>query len=152
MEYEYSFNVNSIKEYINYCKSNDYKFIEKNYQTRVIYRKSDGTMARITTKNKKRIFLDFKEDKLTGSVLMKRKDTPDIEILNINNAKKILRFLGYKKDNTLSRMRQVYEKNGVKFEIDSYTIPRKTYVVAIEGISKEVDKVYDEVTKLYKHE
>ncbi len=152
MEYEYSFNVKSIRKYVNYCVENGYKFIEKNNQIRTIYRKNNGTMARITIKNKKKIFLDFKEDKLTGETLIQRKETPMIQISKLSDAEEILDFLEYKKDNTLDRTRQVYEKGGVKFEIDSYRQPEKTYVVAIEGVKEEVDKVYKEVTDLFKNE
>lgn len=149
MEYEYSFNVKNIKNYTEYCKKNDYEFVEENHQTRIIYRNNNGTIGRITIKNKKNIFLDFKEDKLTDDVLIERKETPHIEINDLHSAEEILDFLDYKKDNVLERTRIVYKKNGVKFEIDSYTQPKVAYVVAIEGIKSETDKVYEEVAKLF---
>ncbi len=150
MEYEYSFNVKNINKYINYCKENNYEFIEENDQCRTIYRNINGTMGRITIKNNTSMFLDFKEDKLSKEILIERKETPCIEFFDLDAIESILSFLEYKKDNTLERNRKVYVKNGVKFEIDSYTKPEVNYVIAIEGIKNEVDIVYEEVKSLYK--
>ncbi len=151
MEYEYSFKVNDINKYINYCKDNNYEFIEETKQSRTIYRNPNKTMARITIKeNNGNITkcLDFKEDKLSDAVLIERKESSAIEFDSISNAESILDFLDYKKDNTLIRKRTVFKKNGVKFELDDYIEPEISYVVAIEGNKEEVDKVYQEVVKL----
>ena len=53
--------------------------------------------------------------------------------------------LEYKKDIELSRIRMVYKKDNVIFEIDSYNSPEIMYVVAVEGDKEEVDKVYKEI-------
>ena len=55
-------------------------------------------------------------------------------------------MLGYKKDKVLSRTRIVYKKDGVKFELDSYTSPEIIFVVGIEGNKEKVDFVYKEVS------
>lgn len=120
MEYEYSFKVETIQEYVNYCIENSYKLIENNNQIRTIYRKNNGTIARITINDENEIFLDFKEDKLTEEPLIQRKETPMLKIDKLSDALEILDFLEYKKDNILDRTRQVFEKDGVKFEINSY--------------------------------
>ena len=63
----------------------------------------------------------------------------------MNTVLKILEFLKYNKDNVLDRERIVYQKGEVTFELDTYSEPRKSYVVAIEGEKEEVDKVYKEL-------
>lgn len=50
MEYEYSFKVDSLDKYINYCKTNNYELVEETNQTRILYKNNNGTIARITTK------------------------------------------------------------------------------------------------------
>ena len=65
MEYEYSFKVDSLDKYINYCISNNYELVEESNQTRTLYRNNNGIMARITNKEKNNIkntYLDFKDD------------------------------------------------------------------------------------------
>ncbi len=145
-EYEYSFEVKDLKPYIEYCLKNDYKLKSASKQKRVLYRNQNKTLARITyeeTDGKVSRKLDFKDDKLNDSDLIIRRETLPIEFEDEKAVFSILEFLNYKEDNSLIRERQNYEKNGVKFEIDSYIFPRKTYVVAIEGDKQQVDKVYE---------
>lgn len=148
MEYEYSFKVDSIDKYIDYCNNNDYELIDKVKQTRTLYRNSNKTMARITIneyENNTKMFLDFKEDNLTDDILKIRKESLPLEFNDIESIKSILEFLDYKKDITLTRTRIIYEKDNVKFEIDEYESPEIYNVVAIEGEKEEVDKVYNEL-------
>lgn len=155
MEYEYSFNVKDIRGYVDYCKEHSYELMSDTRQIRTIYR-NNGLMARITqdiAHNKKIYTLDFKEDKLNNNDLIIRKESKKIVFDNISNCENILEFLEYKKDNTLDRTRYVYEKGNVEFEIDIYSKPTKTFVVAIEGKKNEVDKVFsdlEDLNKLYK--
>ena len=143
-EYEYSFKVNDITKYIDYCKNNNYKLVEEVKQTRTLYRNSNKTMARITINNDK-MFLDFKEDNLTDDILKIRKETKPLEFNDIEVVNSILKFLEYEKDITLIRTRIIYEKGNVKFEIDQYESPEIYNVVAIEGEKEDVDKVYKEL-------
>ena len=148
MEYEYSFKVNSIEKYIDYCNNNDYKLIDKVKQTRTLYRNSNKTMARITInkyENNTKMFLDFKEDNLTDNILKIRKESLPLEFNDMESVNSILEFLDYKKDITLIRTRIIYEKGNVKFEIDEYESPEVYNVVAIEGEKEAVDKVYNEL-------
>ena len=148
LEYEYSFKVSNLDKYIEYCKNNNYKLIEKTKQNRTLYRNINKTMARITIKennNNIEKILDFKEDNLTKDILKIRKESLPLKFENIEEAESILEFLEYKKDITLIRTRIVYEKNNVKFELDEYESPNKYCVVAIEGNKEEVDKVYQEI-------
>ena len=147
-EYEYSFKVNSIERYIDYCNNNGYELIDKVKQTRTLYRNSNKTMARITIneyENNTKMFLDFKEDNLTDDILKIRKESLPLEFSNMESINSILDFLEYKKDITLIRSRIIYEKDNVKFEIDEYESPEVYNVVAIEGKKEEVDKVYNEL-------
>lgn len=151
-EYELSFEVKDIVPYIEYCKKNGYILVEEGYQERTIYRKDDGTMARITVNKKGDIIknsLDFKEDKLTDNVLNVRKESLPIEFNDFDSVNSILAFLNYKKDNTLIRKRHTFEKEKVKFELDEYTQPKIANIVAIEGDKNLVDKVYDEIKELF---
>ena len=146
MEYEYSFKVEEIDPYIEYCKNNGYEFIEETNQSRTLYKNTNKTMARITIKEKNGVtkkLLDFKDDIMTDEVLIERRESKSIEFTDDDAVESILNFLNYKKDNTLIRKRYVYKKGNVKFEIDDYEYPEKSYVVAIEGEKSEVDKVYN---------
>lgn len=148
MEYEYSFKVENIDKYNDYCSNNDYKLIDKVKQTRTLYRNSNKTMARITINeydNNTKMFLDFKEDNLNDDILKMRKESLPLEFTDIESINSILEFLDYKKDITLIRTRIIYEKSNVKFEIDEYESPEIYNVVAIEGEKEEVDKVYNEL-------
>ncbi len=151
-EYEYSFNVKSIDEYINFCKKNKFKLISKFKQTRIIYRNPNKTMARITIEEGKKIekILDFKEDKLTNNDLNVRKESKALKFEDNDAVESILEFLNYSKDNTLIRNRIVYIKENVKFEIDEYECPSKNYVVAIEGEKEQVDLIYNELSEINK--
>lgn len=146
MEYEYSFNVTDIKEYIKYCKKNNYNYLGKKYQEITIYRNSNGTIARITSEKGKYFSnkLDFKEDKLSNKDLTIRKESKAIKFINKENCEDILDFLNYKRENTLIRERYVYSNDNVVFEIDNYIEP-KAIVIALEGNKLFVDKVYNEL-------
>ena len=47
-EYEYSFKVKSIKEFIQYCTINGYENKEEYFQTRILYKNDGPIMARVT--------------------------------------------------------------------------------------------------------
>ena len=145
MEYEYSFEVKSLDKYIEYCENNNYKKVSQKKEKRIIYRNENKTIARITIEDDKDALLDFKDDILNGEVLIERRETPKLYIKDMDTVLKILEFLKYNKDNVLDRERIVYKKGGVTFELDSYSEPRKSYAVAIEGEKEEVDKVYKEL-------
>ena len=145
-EYEYSFKVNDIKDYLLYLEDNGYKLISNTNQQRILYRNDNKTMARITieeTGNRKVKKLDFKEDKLTDEDLTVRKETKPIIFTSGEEIDDVLKFLGYYKDKVLKRNRRVYKKGKVKFEIDKYEYPFKDYVVALEGDKDAVDKEYE---------
>lgn len=153
-EYEYSYEVTSIKEFIQYCESNNFIKISETTQTRTLYKNDTYIMARITIeednlKHTRTEYLDFKENNETNQELKIRKET---DILNLNNenkafAKTLMEFLNLKVDKELIRTRYTYQKGNVKFEIDDYTNP-KMKVLAIEGNSEEVNKVNQELMPL----
>ena len=157
-EYEYSYKVTSIKEFIHYCESNNFIKISETTQKRTLYKNDTYIMARITIEedNLKHTiteYLDFKENNETNQELKIRKET---DILNLNNenkafAKTLIEFLNLKVDKELIRTRYTYQKGNVKFEIDDYTNP-KMKILAIEGNSEEVNKINQElmpmITKL----
>lgn len=145
MEYEYSFEVKSLDKYIEYCENNNYKKVSQKKEKRIIYRNENKTIARITIEDDKDALLDFKDDILSDQVLIERRETPKLYIDDMNTVLKILEFLKYNEDNVLERERIVYKKGGVTFELDTYSKPRKSYIVAIEGEKEEVDKVYKEL-------
>ncbi len=153
-EYEYSFEVKELKPYIDYCLTNGYIFKSDSSQKRILYRNENKTLARITydkINGKTTKKLDFKDDKLSNEDLIVRRETLPIEFENDEAILSILEFLNYKEDNFLIRERLEYEKDGVKFELDSYIYPRKTYVVAIEGDRNLVDGVYKLVKEFEKN-
>lgn len=151
-EYEYTFKVDDLTKYFDYCTKNDFQLVERFEQIRTIYRKPNKTMARITInkyENCQKKYLDFKEDHLVeGEVLKELKETLPIEFTDDNAIVSILEFLGYTKDNSMERIRTVYEKQDVKFEFDEYILPEQAKVVAVEGVKEKVDNVYNEIKKL----
>ncbi len=147
-EYEYSFNVESLHPYMEYCQNNNYTMRSHADQERTIYRGPNKTIARVTVNVSDDVetkTLDFKDDVINDEVLIERKETLPLSINDTYAVSSVLDFLGYKKDVTLVRTRVVYEKGGVKFEFDSYTQPKKAYVVAIEGDKDKVDLIYNEI-------
>ena len=150
-EYEYTFEVKSLEPFKKYCDNEHYELIEQGAQNRTIYRKNDGTMARITINNNNGQItkcLDFKEDKLVDQPLVERRESESLYFSDEKAVYSILEFLGYKKDNVLIRNRYTYKKGDEKFEMDEYIEPRKAYIVAIEGKKEKVDSLYDEVKNL----
>ncbi len=146
MEYEYSYTVDSLDKVLEYLNKN-YKFIERYKEQRVIYRNSNHTMARITYKNEE-MFLDFKDDKLSDKELIERKESKSIKVDDLESVEDILSFLEYKKDNSMTRYRSIYEGDNIKFEIDEYLEPKEAYVVSFEGnkdICDKVNKIIEEV-------
>lgn len=153
-EYEYSYKVTSIKEFIQYRESNNFIKISETTQTRTLYKNDTYIMARITIeednlKHTRTEYLDFKENNETNQELKIRKET---DILNLNNENKefvktLIEFLNLKVDKELIRTRYTYQKENVKFEIDDYINP-KMQVLAIEGNSEEVNKINQELMPL----
>ena len=153
-EYEYSFKVKSIEPYINYCKDCGYEKIEVVKQNRKVYenKNSDHIIARLTTEEKNGIKETVFDCKNVGEKLkslnISNESLPmlvsDDNLEIINSLLNVLEF--YEAANNF-RTRYVYQKGGVKFEIDDYTSP-KMQVVAIEGNESEVEDVYKEIMSL----
>ncbi len=147
-EYEYSKKVDSLTDYINYCKDNGYSLVEKSTQVRTIFRNNNKTIARITineTDEKIVKKLDFKEDKLTNEELIERRESLPVIFNDDNAIYSILDFLEYRKDNSMKRIRYIYEKKDSTFELDEYIEPEKTCVVSLEGKKEKVDNIWKEI-------
>lgn len=144
-EYEYSMKVKDIKPFINYCKKNNYNLINKTTQKRVLYRNDNKILARVTTiqeDKSKNIFLDFKDENESDDTLKISRESGKIDVtgkMNFVNA--VLSMLGFDFYKELDRVRYVYTKDKVIFEIDEYLKPEMK-VVGIEGNKEEVDKIY----------
>ena len=150
-EYEYSFKVKSLDEFINYCTINKYRKIEDYKQVRTLYKNGSKVMARITKniyEDKTLEILNFKENNLDDNVLTISNETEDLIITKENRkfVNSLIEILNLDKIKVLKRNRVVYKKGNVKFEIDEYISP-KMKVVAIEGLKKDVDRVYSELYK-----
>lgn len=149
-EYEYSFKVDSIKPYIDYCERNSYKK-SINVQNRIVYENihNRNIIARITkTINNDDEITTF-DCKNVGetkeNLKISRESMPLIvteEIKEIINS--FLEVLDFEEKSNLNRTRYIYEKNNVKFEIDEYTLPLMN-VVGIEGEKNNVDRIYNEI-------
>ena len=142
-EYEYSVKVKDIEPFINYCKENNYELINKTAQKRVLYRNSNKILARVTIiedDKSKNIFLDFKDENESDDVLKISRESGKINVTdNMDFVKSVLSMLEFDFYKELDRVRYVYVKNKVTFEIDEYIKP-KMKVVGIEGNKEEVDK------------
>lgn len=144
-EYEYSVKVKDIEPFINYCKENKYELINRTSQKRILYRNNNKILARVTTIEEgksKNVFLDFKDENESDNILKVSRETGKINVTdNMDFVKNILSMLEFDFHKELNRVRYVYAKNNVKFEIDEYIKPEMK-VVGIEGNKEEVDKVY----------
>jgi hypothetical protein len=153
-EYEYSFKVESVKPYIEYCENNGYTLTLQAYQNRIVYENKNNKnyIARITkTKigDKEEEVWDCKTVGEKNKDLKVSKESEPVVITDENRdyIHKILNDLDFCLVANNTRNRYVYEKGLVKFEIDDYIEP-KAQVVAIEGEKAEVDKVYQEIKVL----
>jgi len=144
-EYEYSFNVKSIKLYIDYCKINNYTNKLIINENRIVYHNDNlkHVIARITISEEKSL-LDFKNINKENNDLKISNESIPLEINNIDIIKSMLEVLGFYENANNTRTRYVYEKDNVIFEIDDYINPIMQ-VVAIEGNKDKVDKIYKEI-------
>lgn len=154
-EYEYSFKVTDVNCYVEYCVKNGYKLTGENNQNRVVYENKDNRsiIARITTVEKngeiKKVFDCKNVSQSHANLKISNKTIP--MTINENNESEInslLEVLNFEKVSDLYRNRKVYEKDGVKFEIDDYTKPIM-HVVAIEGNRQNVDEIYNELKQTF---
>lgn len=119
--------------------------INKTTQKRVLYRNDNKILARVTTiqeDKSKNIFLDFKDENESDDTLKISRESGKIDVTGkmnfVNAVLSMLEFDFYKE---LGRVRYVYTKDKVIFEIDEYLKPEMK-VVGIEGNKEEVDKIY----------
>ena len=147
-EYEYSFNVKSIKPYIDYCKINNYTNKLIINENRIVYHNDNlkHVIARITISEDKSV-LDFKNINKENKDLKISNESIPLEINNIDIIKSMLEVLGFYENANNTRTRYVYEKDNVIFEIDDYINPIMQ-VVAIEGNKDKVDKIYKEIKEI----
>ena len=145
-EYEYSAKVEDIEPFINYCIENNYRLISKNTQKRVLYKNDNKILARVTTIEEcesKNIYLDFKDENESDDILKISRESGKINVTdNMNFVNSILSMLRFNYHKELDRIRYVYNKDKVTFEIDEYIKP-KMKVVGIEGAKEEVDKIFE---------
>ena len=153
-EYEYSLKAKSVKPYIDYCENNKYKLKDKVTQNRKVYenRYSKDIIARVKTSiknDKKEIVFDCKNIGTRNDALKISQESLPF-VINEDNIKEVESFLNvlnfYQSANN-DRIRYVYEKGGVKLEIDDYTSPVMC-VIGVEGEKKKADKVYKELKDL----
>lgn len=151
-EYEYSFKVKDVNPYIEYCKNNDFEEIFKNDQIRDWYQNDSSINARVTINKingEDEIIVDFKEEDKSDEILKETRESLPLKVENnIDAINSILDILGYKIDVQVARIRRVYKKGNVKFEIDEYTKPEIMNVVAIEGEKEIVDDIYESIKNL----
>lgn len=152
-EYEYSIKVKDIEPFMNYCKENNYELINKTVQKRNLYRNNNKILARVTTIENiesKNVFLDFKDENESDNILKVSRESGKIDVTdNMDFVKNILSMLEFDFYKELYRVRYIYVKNNVKFEIDEYMKPEMK-VVGIEGNKEEVDKVYKVLENKFK--
>lgn len=150
-EYEYSFNVKSIDPYINYCNINGFKEKLIQQQNRIVYENKDNKnlIARITTicsDEKRKVVFDCKSVVQSKNNLKESNESVPL-LVNSRNKKSILSMLevmGFYVSANNTRIRYVYQKGNVVFEIDDYLEPQMK-IVAIEGEKEKVDKIYLEI-------
>jgi len=147
-EYEYSFKVDSIKPYIDYCLNNKYKKISVTKENRKVYEcvSNSNLIARLTTSDNNETILDFKNVCEKSDDLNVSNESLPVKINKNNKATiySILDVLGFKIKGDNIRTRYIFEKDNIKFEIDEYEIPRMN-VIAIEGNRDKIDSIYNDL-------
>lgn len=146
-EYEHSFKVTSIKPFIEFCEKNDFKQASVSSQNRKVYESvyNPHLIARLTIEkegNKENTYFDFK---LAGNEVEGKKLSKESETLLVSKelmpfVTSILDVLSFKLVADNFRTRYVYNKDGIIFEIDDYTVPEMK-VVAVEGNKEAVESL-----------
>lgn len=154
IEYEHSFKVDSIQPIIEYCRKNKYKEVFVIKQNRIVYENSFNSkiIARLTTEVNNGVettTFDCKnvQDKKSDLNISMESIPMIVTDENREQILSILSTLSFKEVANNLRVRYVFEKGNIKFEIDEYIRPEMK-VVAIEGEKEEVEKVYAEVKNL----
>ena len=156
VEYEHSFKVKNIEDVFKFCDSNGYKKVFESKQNRIVFENeyNRNVIARLTTTIKDdetNTILDFKNiNTKQGNLNISDESLP--LIVNDENKQIILSMLNtmnFQQSADNLRVRTVYEKDSVKFEIDNYIHPVMN-VVAIEGEKSEVENVYKQIEYLIK--
>lgn len=150
-KYEYSFKVENIEPYANYCIHNHYKKIKDTKEIRKLYKNKTDIVATITIDiEANATVLDFRED--SGVTKLKKEvlESKPLKVLKNNQESifSILSIFQYKLAKTFVRNRVIYEKENIRFEIDKYLEPALCYVVALEGEKEEVEEIYREIKNL----
>lgn len=155
-EYEYSFKVTDLTPYINYCEENGYRKEKPVLQNRKVYhnKKIINVIARLTTTvidDRRKTTFDFKNITSRSKDLNVSFESQSLKVDESNRKfiMSMLDILDFDLNADNKRIRYVYSKDDVKFELDDYSKP-KMYVFAIEGDKEAVDKVYKELEKLNK--
>ena len=147
-EYEYSYYVKDINPYIEFCEKNNYKKICEVSQHRKVFENqyNRDIISRITTENDITV-IDFKNVNNKKNELNISNESKTLKVDENNEAfiNSMLTTLGFELCADNYRIRYVYKKENVKFEIDKYTSPEEYYVVGVEGDRLEVDKVFKEL-------
>lgn len=151
-EYERTFKVKSIMPFVEYCKKNGYQEFDAVKQNRVVYENQncDHIIARITTetiKGQEKTIFDCKNvNRKKQNLNISSESLPmELNSENLKIIKSVLDVLEFKIAADNLRTRYVFEKDGVKFEIDDYTRPEMK-VVAVEGDESLVETVYSEIS------
>lgn len=152
IEYEKNFFVDSVDFYVDYCKNNGYTKIKETWQNRIVFENEmdNNLIARITKEkiqDKLSIVFDCKKVLNKNGNQKESQESTPLEI-NENNLPAILSMLqvmGFKQSADNERIRYVYQKDLVIFEIDKYLKPQMN-IVAIEGEKSAVDELYSKFT------
>ena len=153
-EYEKGIKVDDIQPYIEYCEKNGYKKVAVTEQNRKVFENKNDRkiISRITTEkhgDQEKIYLDFKNFSTHTDSLQISQESKELEITRqqIPIILSMLNTLNFEQSADNFRTRYVYKKGSVKFEIDDYKVPSMK-VVALEGKDDDVERVFDEITKL----
>ena len=146
-EYEHSFKVTSIKPFIEFCEEFGFKQVSVSSQNRKVYQSvyNPHLISRLTTEkegNKLNTYFDFK---LAGNEIEGKKLSQESETLVVTDdlmpfVTSTLDVLNFKLVADNFRTRYVYDKDGITFEIDDYTVPDMK-VVAVEGRKDVVESL-----------
>ena len=150
-EYERTMKVKSIFPYLKYCRKNGYTEFAPVSQHRIVYENKNcrHIISRITTETVcgvEKTVLDFKNVNREGAALTISNESLPLELTPETKeiVLSMLATMEFEKSADNLRVRYVFKKDDVTFEIDDYSRPLQK-LVAIEGDENKVEQIYAEL-------
>lgn len=152
-EFEYSFTVDSVIPYHDFCAKNSDQTVEVTQMRRKVYKNGSSTIARLTwevdPQNKKLFYIDFKEDSKDSDLVKHVRESKKMILSEDRCAavERLLAKLEYHLTADLDKQRSSYWIADVRVDIDTYHLPTKAFVIELEGEPGVTKRLYTRMKK-----